>query len=175
MDNNIKKHINSGILGNQSENPYTDLVNGQQAAQQNGQMPPQQNGQMPMQQQPQMPAQPINHQAAFEEQMRREAYDRTQQPQQPIQDDNSYAFEQTGTYCRTGTLDNGFIETDLQIYKEKGRETRFISFSILSLLDEAQIEEIKKRNGMASLTMIITSEEQFNKFKEFVGGLNWND
>jgi hypothetical protein len=151
--NQAKKIINQQILGNQPENPYTDLANGQQ---------------------PQQQQQPINHQAAFEAQLR-------QQQQNPQMNagggdvvDNTYAFEQNDTYCRTGTIENGFIESDLQIYKAKGTETRFISFSILSMLDEAQIEEVKSRNGLANLTMIMTSEEQFNKFKQFVSSLDWN-
>lgn len=163
MDNQIKQTMNQSILGNQSENPYPDLINGQQQQQQQYQ---QQQGNP----QQQVNQQAVNHQAAFEEQMRQQ-----QQNPQPQMPEGTYAFEQTGTYCRTGTLENGFIESDLQIYKEKGVETRFVSFSILSMMDEKQLQEVKNRNGMAYLTMMMTSEEQFNRFKEFVASLNWND
>jgi hypothetical protein len=175
MDNQIKKTLNQGILGTKSENPYFDLVNGNQ----NQQQPeiPQGTHLQGIAIQPQ---QSTDHQAAFEEQLR-QSKNQPQQPQQQQQDyqqqqqDGTFAFEHNGTYCRTGTLENGFIETDLQSYKEKGTETRFVSFSVLSLLDEKQIEEIKARNGVANLTMIMTSEEQFNSFKKFIASLNWND
>lgn len=171
MDSQIKKTLNQGILGNKSENPYFDLVNGNQNQQQpeiptgthlQGIPPP------PQQQQP------IDHQAAFEAQLKQNQQTQQHQNQQPPQD-GTFAFEHNGTYCRTGTLENGFIETDLQSYKEKGTETRFVSFSVLSLMDDKQLEEIKARNGVANLTMIMTSEEQFNKFKQFIASLNWND
>lgn len=149
MENQAKQIMNQQILGDQSENPYTDLTNGQQ---------PQNN-------QPQ-----VNHQAAFEASLKG-APQNTQQPNQ----DNTYAFEQNGTYCRTGTLENGFIEADLQIFKEKGVESRFVSISVIGTLDEDQIDEIKKRKGLATLPMVIASEEQFNRFKEFISGLNWDD
>jgi len=169
MDNQIKRTLNQGILGNKSENPYLDLANANSNQQQQPEVP-QGTHLQGIQLQPQ---QPTDHQAAFEAQVKQNQ----QNPQSQIQppQDGVFAFEHNGTYCRTGTLDNGFIETDLQSYKEKGTETRFVSFSVLSLMDDKQLEEIKARNGVANLTMIMTSEEQFNKFKQFIASLNWND
>lgn len=143
--------MNNQIVGNQADNAYSELLNNQQGASSNP---------------------PIDHQAAFEAQMKG---NQQHVHEENVQNDMLYAFEQNGTYCRTGTIENGFIETDLQIYKEKGTETRFVSFSVLSLMDEKQIEETKQRNGMAYITMMMTSEEQFNRFKDFVSKLSWND
>lgn len=176
MDNQIKKTLNQGILGSKSENPYFDLVNGNQNQQSQQEIPQGTHLQgIPPPPQQQQQQQPIDHQAAFEAQLKQNQQNQNQMQSQQTMQEGTFAFEHNGTYCRTGTLENGFIETDLQIYKEKGTETRFVSFSVLSLLDENQIEEIKKRGGVANLSMIMTSEEQFNKFKQFISSLNWND
>jgi hypothetical protein len=109
----------------------------------------------------------IDHQAAFEAQMKQEK----KQPQVGVET-QTYAFEQNGTYCRTGNFENGFIETDLKIVKQKGVEERCVSFTIITQAEEAELYE---ENNLILVKMEMRSEEQFNNFKNFVANLQWND
>jgi hypothetical protein len=143
MDNQAKQAIRKGILGEQSENPYANV------------------GEMPI------PEQQIDHQAAFEEQMKQ-----SQSTVQTQDDSKTYAFEQNGTYCRTGNFENGFIETDLKIVKQKGVEERCVSFTIIT---QAETAELYEENNLVLVKMEMRSEEQFNNFKSFVANLEWND
>ena len=154
MNNQAKNLIQQGILGDQAENPYGNMA----------QMQPE-----------------VDHQAAFEEQMRKNnAQQQVQQQQitqqqvvpQQNQDPNEFAFEENGTYCRTGSFEKGFIETDLKIVKEKGVEARCVSFSVISNADKAELYE---ENNIILVKMEMISEEQFNNFKRFIANLNWND
>lgn len=146
MENQTKQALNKGILGDQSENPYASI------------------GAPVTNQEP-----TVDHQAAFEAQMRQEqrANSQVQNEQQ-----ENYAFEQNGTYCRTGSFENGFIETDLKIVKQKGVEERCVSFTIIN---QAEVAEVFEANNLILLKMEMSSEEQFNNFKKFVASLNWND
>ena len=143
MDNQAKQALRKGILGDQSENPYANV------------------GEMPTQEQQ------IDHQAAFEAQVR-QSKDSIQNQSEP----QTYAFEQNGTYCRTGNFENGFIETDLKIVKQKGIEERCVSFTIIT---QAETAEIYEENNLVLVKMEMRSEEQFNNFKTFVANLQWND
>jgi hypothetical protein len=145
MDNQAKQVLQKGILGEQAENPYANV----------GEMVPQE--------------QPVDHQAAFEAQMKQAKA----QPQPQVQNEGqTYAFEQNGTYCRTGNFENGFIETDLKIVKQKGIEERCVSFTIIT---QAETAELYEENNLILVKMEMRSEEQFNNFKNFVANLQWND
>lgn len=144
MENQTKQTLKQGILGNQSENPYA----GMGAT-------------------PQEPT--VDHQAAFEAQIKQEQR-ASSQAHSELQD--NYAFEQNGTYCRTGSFENGFIETDLKIVKQKGVEERCVSFTIIN---QAEVAEVYEENNLVLLKMEMRSEEQFNTFKDFVANLKWND
>ena len=154
MNNQTKNVIQQGILGDQGDNPYGNLS--------------------------QIAQTPIDHQAAFEEQLRQEKQNaspvQNQQPQQDqvvqAQNLNEFAFEENGTYCRTGSFDKGFIETDLKIVKEKGVEARCVSFSVIS---DANKVELYEESNILLVKMEMVSEEQFNNFKRFIANLNWND
>jgi len=143
MDNQTKQALKKGILGNQLENPYSNV------------------GEIDVQEQA------IDHQATFEAQMKQEK----KQPQVDVEN-QTYAFEQNGTYCRTGNFENGFIETDLKIVKQKGVEERCVSFTIITQAEEAELYE---ENNLILVKMEMRSEEQFNNFKNFVANLKWND
>lgn len=147
MDNQAKQTLKKGILGSQSENPYANM------------------GEMVSNEEQ------VNHQEAFEAQMKQSKNNGQQQVNQNIQD-QTYAFEQNGTYCRTGNFENGFIETDLKIVKQKGIEERCVSFTIIN---QAETAELYEENGLIVLKMEMTSEEQFDNFKKFVASLEWND
>ena len=137
MENQTKQALKKGILGDQSENPYATMAPTQEPT--------------------------IDHQAAFEAQIRQEQRADLQE---------TYAFEQNGTYCRTGSFENGFIETDLKIVKQKGVEERCVSFTIINQADTAEVYE---ENNLVLVKMEMRSEEQFNTFKDFVANLKWND
>lgn len=137
MENQTKQALKKGILGDQSENPYAAMAPTQEPT--------------------------IDHQAAFEAQIRQE---------QRVDLQETYAFEQNGTYCRTGSFENGFIETDLKIVKQKGVEERCVSFTIINQADTAEVYE---ENNLVLVKMEMRSEEQFNTFKDFVANLKWND
>ena len=142
MNTKATQVLKKGILGDESENPYQGMG---------------------------MPDQPINHQEAFEAQVRQSK----EQPQTQARPNNeSYGFESVGTYCRTGTFENGFLESDLKIIKQKGIEERCVSFSIISIADNA---EIYPDDNLIQLKMEMKSEEQFNQFKAFISNLEWND
>lgn len=143
MDNQTKQTLKNGILGNQSENPYANM----------GETAPGEDQ--------------VNHQEAFEAQMRQAKIN-----PQINTDAQTYAFEQNGTYCRTGNFENGFIETDLKIVKQKGIEERCVSFTIIN---KAEVAELYEENNLVVLKMEMSSEEQFNNFKKFVASLEWND
>lgn len=143
MDNQTKQALKKGILGNQSENPYSNV------------------GEIDVQEQP------IDHQATFESQVKQEK----KQSQVDVEP-QTYAFEQNGTYCRTGNFEHGFIETDLKIVKQKGIEERCVSFTVITQAQEAEVYE---ENNLILVKMEMRSEEQFNNFKNFVANLEWND
>ncbi len=79
---------------------------------------------------------------------------------------NQLIFEENKTYCRVGTTDDGTIELDLRIKKEKGSEERHISFTTIGF---------DKNNDIVECEVKINNEESFKKFKAFIEKLNWND
>jgi len=79
---------------------------------------------------------------------------------------NELIFEEIKTYCRVGSTDDGTIELDLRIRKERGAEERLISFTTIGF---------DKNNEIVECEVKIKNEESFKKFKAFVEKLNWND
>ena len=79
---------------------------------------------------------------------------------------NELIFEENKTYCRVGSTDDGTIELDLRIKKERGSEERHISFTAIGFDVNNEVVECEVK---------IKNEESFKKFKEFIGKLNWND
>lgn len=75
-------------------------------------------------------------------------------------------FEQNGTFCRVGSTDGGIIEVDLRSMKQKGKEERYVSFKVVGL---------DKDNNVSETEMFLLDENSFNKLKEFISKLNWND
>lgn len=144
MDNQTKQTLKKGILGNQPESPYANM--GEMSS-----IEPK-----------------VNHQEAFEAQMN-QAKNSTQNS---VVENQTYAFEENGTYCRTGSFESGFIETDLKIIKQKGIEERCVSFTIINQAENAELYE---DNNLVVLKMEMSSEEQFNSFKKFVANLKWHD
>jgi len=73
------------------------------------------------------------------------------------------------TYFEGGDEETGLLEADLVSFREKGKETRFLSFKISNFVltgEETQKYELSKT---------IDTEEKFLEFKRFVANLNWND
>jgi hypothetical protein len=81
--------------------------------------------------------------------------------------DASVVFEENGTYCKLGSPDAGFLEIDLQSFKERGVETRHISLTVVGL-DESKENVVKSE-------MFILNEDSWKKFQSFIAKLNWND
>lgn len=75
-------------------------------------------------------------------------------------------FQENGTYCKLGNEESGVLEIDLQSFKQQGKETRHISISVLGLDNQQQVSKTE---------MFVLDEVTWNKFKDFVSKLNWND
>lgn len=82
------------------------------------------------------------------------------------EEENSFIFEEKGTYCKVGSPASGIMEVDLQSFKQRGAEERYISFSTHSLNDDKEF---------VTSEMFFLDEASFNKFKAFIAKLNWND
>lgn len=81
--------------------------------------------------------------------------------------DPDAVFEENGTYCKIGSAVAGFLEIDLQSFKERGVETRHISLSVVGF-DETKENIVKSE-------MFIVDENSWVKFQSFISKLNWND
>jgi hypothetical protein len=94
-------------------------------------------------------------------------------PEEELKSDENVArvYSDANTYMRleTKTADGqtaGVFEIDLISFREKGQESRYLSVNTLGTSQE----------GESSNTVIsINNEADFNKFKEFISNLNWND
>ena len=79
--------------------------------------------------------------------------------------------EESNTFFRIETKNaegqvSGIIEVDLISFRERGQESRFLSVNT----------EGADGEGNSSKTSInIDNEADFNKFKQFISQLNWND
>lgn len=82
------------------------------------------------------------------------------------EENENIIFEKNGTFCRVGSDSSGILEVDLQSSKQRGTEVRCVSFAVIGFNEENQI--IKSE-------MLLMDEQSFNKYKEFIAQLNWND
>lgn len=82
------------------------------------------------------------------------------------ENDGDIIFEENGTFCRAGSMTGGFIEIDLQISKQRGQEERFLVISASGL---------GENNEASKADVILLDEQLFNKLKNFIAKLNWND
>ena len=80
--------------------------------------------------------------------------------------DEETVFEENGTFCKVGSTAGGIIEIDLRSVKQKGTEERYVSVKTIGYNDN---------NEISSSEVLILSEQQFNKLKQFMSKLNWND
>jgi len=76
-----------------------------------------------------------------------------------------------GTYFTLQAKDEsgsvtGVIEIDLISFRERGEESRFLSINV----DGSGVN-----NDRSTTKMSIGSEEEFNRLKEFISQLSWND
>jgi len=79
--------------------------------------------------------------------------------------DDSNTFFRIETKNAEGQV-SGIIEVDLISFRERGQESRFLSVNTQGADEE----------GNSSKTSInIDNEADFNKFKQFISQLNWND
>lgn len=90
-------------------------------------------------------------------------------PSQPLVD--------APTYYEGGDNNSGFIEFDLQSYRQRGVEERFLSISVLGLIEDIDIEdkEIANQvvNQVSRTTMRIADRAQFEALKTFFANLEW--
>ena len=81
------------------------------------------------------------------------------------------------TYYEGGDNISGFIEFDLQSYRQRGVEERFLSISVLGLIEEVDIEdqEIANQvvNQVSRTSMRISDRAQFEALKDFFARLEW--
>ncbi len=102
----------------------------------------------------------------------------TQTPTTPVPPvppvNNSQTFvdpEYAPTYYEGGDETGGFIEFDLQSYRQKGVEERFLYVSVLGIVEKVGIDdqEVAEKilQNIAKTTMRITDREQFEALKNF--------
>lgn len=60
----------------------------------------------------------------------------------------------------------GVMEIDLISFREKGVESRYLSINTVGAGEDG---------NQSSTLLSIGNETDFNKFKKFISGLNWND
>lgn len=79
--------------------------------------------------------------------------------------------DDTSTFMSLQTVNeqnevSGILEIDLVSFRVKGEESRYLSINTTGASE----------NGDQSIaTLSITNETDFNRFKEFISKLNWND
>lgn len=99
-----------------------------------------------------------------------------QQPQQSqvIQEQPPVVEESTpntSTYMKLETKNpdgqvSGVLEIDLISFRERGRESRYLSVNLIGMGQDG---------NQSDTTISIGNEQDFNKFKQFIANLNWND
>jgi len=95
-----------------------------------------------------------------------------QQPQQPQAN-----FPIAPTYYEGGDDNSGYLEFDLQSYRQRGVEEKFLSVSVVGMLEEVGIDdqEIANQvvNNVSRTTMRIADRAQFEALKNFFASLEW--
>jgi len=83
------------------------------------------------------------------------------------------------TYYEGGDENSGFIEFDLQSYRQRGVEERYLNISLLALLEAVDVDDQDVVDGavgnLARNTMKITDKTQFEALKSFFNSLEWED
>lgn len=77
----------------------------------------------------------------------------------------------TKTYIRLETKNpegqvSGVLEIDLISFRERGQESRYLSINTVGAGQDG---------GQSDTTISIDNEADFNRFKDFISKLNWND
>jgi hypothetical protein len=90
------------------------------------------------------------------------------QEQPPVVEEN---IENTNTYMKLETKNpdgqvSGVLEIDLISFRERGKESRYLSVNLIGMGQDG---------AQSDTTISIGNEQDFNKFKEFIANLNWND
>ena len=95
-----------------------------------------------------------------------------QQIQQPQMN-----FPIAPTYYEGGDDNSGYLEFDLQSYRQRGVEEKFLSVSVVGMLEEVGIDdqEIANQvvNNISRTTMRIADRVQFEALKNFFASLEW--
>ena len=96
----------------------------------------------------------------------------SQQPQQPQMN-----IPIAPTYYEGGDDNSGYLEFDLQSYRQRGVEEKFLSVSVVGMLEEVGIDdqEIANQvvNNVSRTTMRIADRAQFEALKNFFASLEW--
>ena len=166
---NLMSEQNSNVVGGGGLTPAQQAAASKYAKhpQQNVAQPPAQNQQQPTQPQQQPPqGNAVNQQSVVNQQ--------TVAPEneQDISQENINFSDLTNkTYFISSDKDKyGIIEIDLVSYKERGKEQRFLSFSV-SGYDMRVIETPPQQNAFVT----IDTREEFERMKKFFSELNWED
>jgi hypothetical protein len=111
------------------------------------------------------PNQPVN-QAPVQNQQPQQPQVTQEQP--PVVEEN---VENTNTYMKLETKNpdgqvSGVLEIDLISFRERGKESRYLSVNLIGMGQDG---------AQSDTTISIGNEQDFNKFKEFIANLNWND
>jgi hypothetical protein len=97
-------------------------------------------------------------------------------PQQVSQDQGFYT---PPTYYEGGSETSGYIEFDLQSYRQRGVEERFLNISLVGLLEELGVDDQDIASAavgnVARNTMRISDRAQFDALKTFFNSLEWED
>lgn len=98
-----------------------------------------------------------------------------QQVQQPQQSHVNTPI--APTYYEGGDDNSGYLEFDLQSYRQRGVEEKFLSVSVVGMLEEVGIDdqEIANQvvNNVSRTTMRIADRAQFDALKNFFASLEW--
>ena len=83
------------------------------------------------------------------------------------------------TYYEGGSETSGYIEFDLQSYRQRGIEERFLNISLVGLLEELGVDDQDIASAavgnVARNTMRISDRAQFDALKTFFNSLEWED
>ncbi len=89
--------------------------------------------------------------------------------QQEKHDNLEQSVENNKTYFSYKSPDGSLLEIDLVTFREKGSETRYLSFATIGI--PTQVAEGQPTKVMLS----IDTREDFESIKQFFSELNWED
>lgn len=100
-------------------------------------------------------------------------------PVSPQQVSQEQGFHVPPTYYEGGSETSGYIEFDLQSYRQRGVEERFLNISLVGLLEELGVDDQDVASvavgNVARNTMRISDRAQFDTLKSFFNSLEWED